>query len=391
MSRFDKESFETAQLELEQAKDRNRRLLVIGGLVSAILILLLLRQCSQTTHLAAKYEESDKNIERLIRSNKAVKQKIEAVEQAYKDLGQTYKNAFSKFGELTNAEQTTIDALLDNLIEKSDNFSDTVAEKSIVQLEKYLVIIRDRLANSNLKNELDDYKLRVETQRQTIEQLRTEVRKYEIDLQNANSELAEAKKDIAKLEDIIANNPNSPDAALRSQLADARAEIDRLKQEISNLQNGQNNAGGSIASNGGDGTSSRNESYEKDVDVRAYFIYKLSNNSRETEVTLDQNGIAKKYYKYFFKKNPEVYIQYRIDASKLAKSKITITIFDSGGNKIDDKEKDVQGNSRKNVQFSNRKGKYSKGETYVVSIIDDYQTQLIHGGGYTFSLKEKND
>lgn len=391
MSRFDKESFETAEIELQQVKDRNRKLLVIGGLVSIILILLLLRQCGQTTRFEAKYEESDKINKRITKQNKLISQKIEDVEKAYKGLGQTYKNAFSKFGKLTGAEQATIDALLDNLIEKSDNFSETVAEESIIQLEKYIVIIRDRLADSDLKQELNDYKLRVETQRQTIERLRTEVREYEIALRDANTELEAAKREIAQLEDIIANNPNSSDAALRSQLADAKAEIGRLKQEISDLQNRQSNTDSGTASNDGNGINDGNESYEKDVDVRAYFMFKETSDPKGTEVTLDDKGIGRRYYKHLFsKKNIAIHIAFRIPPSILPNPNVSIKIFDIDNQNtvVYSTNRSIAENKIQDITVSND-GRFEKDTRYKVSIRDDYGKELVHNNGHYFTLKKK--
>ena len=369
MSRYDKDQYNTTEIKAKQAEDNQRKLMVIGIPLLLILLIASLHQCNEKTHIEGQLEQLDKDYDRLTKANKNYKQQIDDVRIAYTNLGKTYKEAFTKFGELTNAQQTEIDNLLNNLINAPSNYSAEEAEASIEKLDEYIRQIRNKIASASQKKTLNNYELRLETQRQTILGLRSQIKFYE-------RALLAARDKIDSLETIIrggtytaSNGGNTP------TLQDNDPNIQRELDSLNSISSGLQDVIDEIKSN-------------PINQIQPYFVFEKGNDRED--VILGNYSLAKKHHKYFFgPKTPSIIVKYRINPLLYADSiplLATSFIVDEYGNQIYEESLQIYDSNFDSYFVPNRNNKFEEKKNYTISIrTDEGDQELIK---YEFTLKK---
>lgn len=131
------------------------------------------------------------------------------------------------------------------------------------------------------------------------------------------------------------------------------------------------------------------EDKKKIPSIRAYFLYKEGSNRKEIRAFLKKEGLSNRYYRYFKKKKPKLYIELVIPEifNNGPQKKGTIIIEDS-------KSIEIEVITNKPLtsplaQFDLLKGNIKHDEVYTIKVIDENGKNMLENGNYEFEIKKE--
>jgi len=225
----------------------------------------------------------------------------------YATLELAYNNTLMTIDSVVNQDDISISILKENLKQILETIKqekdlinskgDGAASSDTKQLEDMLNMSKDVLAERLLQEKQKNEKLTIDNRKLTMN-LKKTVTNFEQEKNNnvsLNAEVAKIKSQIKSIKeegDLSTNELKS----LERQKAEIERKLEESNKTIKN-QTQQIQELGEII---------------RKVNIDCYFYYEKGNPEEESIIYLTQEGIAEKYVKYFVRKKPDIYAEFKI-------------------------------------------------------------------------------
>lgn len=272
------------------------------------------------------------------------------------------------------AKATSIDTLLNHLLKGKDLSNDQFDEYSNLLIADYLNMIDlvRRIKDSRLRAEIEK---NLAKQSKLIEALKRENTEFNEKLTAAQQALAKEKSTNVKIMGELAvliedlDNQHGISDSLRATIEEKDAALLTLLAEQEDLK----------------------ETARK-IKMLPYFLFKADNDRKETAVQLSKEGLASRYYNYFFRKNPEVEVYFTLNPEFFnEKEGIEVVLILENTTKNQDVFTEtftISKNEPQRVRIPHTAANFEKGDTYTLLLKKDKE-HLIEGGKYMFDLIKK--
>ncbi|MBN1250705.1 MAG: hypothetical protein JXR51_10045 [Bacteroidales bacterium] len=255
--------------------------------------------------------------------------KSDNIIQKYEKLELAYNITINEIENVVGDESINLAILKENLVQILEDIKKEKAKINIGnldsnehnsdiktnQLQDLLSMSKDVLAERMLEINKENRKLTIDNRKLHFN-LKKSVDNFEIEKKKnmkLNEEVSEIKIKIKKIEEDGISSSNELKLLKRE-----KNEVERRLVESNktiNTQNEQIQELGEII---------------RKVNVDCYFYYEKGNPMEEATIYLTSQGISEKYVKYFVRKKPDIYIEFKMSADMIVdREKLELKMFNS--------------------------------------------------------------
>jgi chromosome segregation ATPase len=261
--------------------------------------------------ISDKKEQAQQTVEQDIPVEVKVETEKDKLLKKYEKLEQAYNSTIKEIESVVDDDNVNLDILKENLTqiletikEEKEKISTEVpdsakliADDKTKQLDELLVMSKEVLAERIVEMKENNEKLTIDNRKlyynlkKSVEHLEQEKSKNI----HFNEETGKIKLKIAtlKLEGISTGKEMRQ---LKKELEEAEKRLIE-SNKIIKIQNEQIEDLGEII---------------RKVNIDCYYIYERGNSIEEAKVYLSSQGISEKYVKYFVRKKPDIYVEFKI-------------------------------------------------------------------------------
>jgi hypothetical protein len=239
----------------------------------------------------------------------SISEKIEQPDlmKKYDKLEQAYNNTLHEIETVVSDDDVNISILKENLRQILETIKqnkaiinskgDTSKVSNTKQLEDMLDMSKEVLAERLIEEKQKNEKLTIDNRKLTVN-LKKSVTNFEQEKNNnvkLNDEVEQIKSQIKSLKndgDVSTNELKSLEKQkfeMEKKLTESNKTIKNQNQQIQDL--------GEVI---------------RKVTINCYFYYEKGNPDEEAVIYLTSEGISEKYVKYFIRKKPDIYVQFKI-------------------------------------------------------------------------------
>ena len=302
-----------------------RNKIKIEWIIIAILLVVVI--ISLLVILDFKKNEIPK--ESIIKEDVIETPKKDGVIQKYERLELAYNKTINEIESVVDNENLNLAILKENLTQildeikkekekinkRGSNTSDNELEHKTEQLEELLDMSKEVLAERLLETNEENQKLTIDNRKLHFN-LKKSVENFEVEKKKnmkLNEKITIVKNKIKKIEDEGAISSNELKLLKREKkkyekmLVESNKTIKKQNTQIQEL--------GDII---------------RKVNIDCFFYYEKGNPMEEAKIYLTSKGVSERYVKYFIRKKPDIYIEFKMSADMIEnKEKIELKMFNS--------------------------------------------------------------